>query len=263
MVGKIVKETHLPARQEHEVLGRVEQVSAPLEGLTTGISADGIIIVLVIGIVMMFFGFLIVALMPQQLANFSSCLSRHQVKCYLLGLLFLLLQPVVLTLCVITLIGIVLIPFVPMLYLAAMLMGLVSFGAAVGGYVMNRLQSNARGHQVRTLLGEFLLMVLWFAVVLLMSGANPVQRGLGIALLVIAIVITSYPLLTGIGAALLTRFGTRQYVSYTERRPEDNVPPAPAPPPLYDPPPVTTPSGPVMPPPPPPPDDSGSSTQQS
>ncbi len=258
-----VEAPEVVVKEGGEVLGRIEEIGAPLEGITEGISADGLVVVLVLGLVVIFFGFLIVALMPRQLANFSSCLVRHRVKCYLLGFLFLLMMPFVIVLCVITLVGIVVIPFVPMLYLGAMLMGLVSFGAVVGSAVMSRLQPGGQGAQVKTLLGEFLLMVLWLLVVLMMSAANPVQRGLGIALLVISIVITSYPLLTGIGAALLTRFGHRQYVSFTERRPDIDVPPAPAPPPLYDPPPIVTP-GPT---PPPPPlhdrDESGPPSQQS
>lgn len=246
------------------VLGNTTETTSPfeLESLRGLISADAIGVMAVLGIVLIFFGFLVVALMPTQLGRITACICKNKVKCYLLGFLFLILKPVVLVLCIITLVGIILVPFIPLVYAAADLLGLVAFGSVIGGLFAARFLGGRKGLQVNTLIGEMLLVLLWVVTFALMSSASGLLQGLGIAALVISIIVTTFPLFTGIGAAILTRFGTRDYETWKQRRPDEGAPPAPAPPPLraeessFD-------SGPYPPPPPPVPPGPRPPTQQS
>ncbi|HQL24504.1 MAG TPA: hypothetical protein PKY95_08815, partial [candidate division Zixibacteria bacterium] len=130
---------------------------------------------------------------------------------------------------------------VPLVYAGAIGMGFVSFGGTIGGWVLRRLTGARQGTQLRTALGTLLLALLWLLVIVLLGGGNAFLLGLGYALLAAAIPVTSFPVFAGIGGAILTRFGFRDYVSWKERKPADTGPPAPAPPPLHEPPPIITP----------------------
>jgi len=273
--GQVDGDIEAPAiivKEGGEVLGKMFESGAPLDidDIAGTISADGIVIVLSFTLVVLFFGFLIVVLMPRQLGNFSACLTDHRVKCYALGLLLIFLMPVVVILCIITLVGLLVVPLVPMVYAAAMLLGVVAFGGVLGRTFSVRFLGSARGLQFETFVGVSLLMMLWMVVAALLTPNSPIANGLGIAALVIAIIVTTYPICTGVGAGLLTRFGHRPYVSFDQRHQDDGPPPAPAPPPLHQPPPIIppaplTPEPPTPPQPEPPPRNdpgTGSSSQQ-
>jgi hypothetical protein len=79
-------------------------------------------------------------------------------------------------------------------------------------------------------------MAVWALVALIMGsdyGDSSGYHGMGVFLLVISILGTTYPFLTGIGAAVLTRFGFRPYVSRSETQTTvDQAAPEPAPPPI-------------------------------
>lgn len=237
-----------------EVLGRVTETGAPLDigDLREAISVGSIVSVTAITLVLMFIGFLTVAVIPKPLDRFGACIAGHRVRCYALGFLFVVLLPVVIILCIITIVGILLAPFVPLIYLAAMALGFIAFAGEIGQWAMGKLARRSTSVQISTFFGLALLALLWLTVIMLLSSdGSSLLLGLGYALLVAAIGITSYPVFTGVGGALLTRFGIRDYVSWRERHVPDEVPPAPAPPPLQEPPPLLTPR-PLSPPPLPP-----------
>ena len=227
------------------VLGEIREESTIPD--TPGAPADGIAVIIVFTVLLMFFGFIVNAVMPTQIDRFVGCQVSHPVKCYLVGFLFWLLMPLILTLCVITIVGIILVPFVPMIYAAAAVLGIVAFAGLVGRVVLKRTTGSMRGLQISNLAGLFVIFLAWMITALLLTADSAGLRGLGIAALVLAILGTSFPVMTGVGSALLTRFGARDYVSWKDRRPADKTPPAPAPPPLHEPPPIITP-GPVPPP---------------
>lgn len=235
------------------VRGEVRETENPLDPsqYTEAISVDAIVAVTAIAVLMMFAGFLVVAVIPKQLAHVTACIAGYKTRSYAVGLLLIFLLPVIVALFVITIVGIVFTPILPILYLAAVAFGFIAFAGMLGSRVLRVFLRAETGLQLRTFAGMGLLALLWFLVIMLVGDSNSFIYGLGIALLVITIALTSFPICAGVGASFLTRFGRREYVSWRERRPPDLVPPAPAPPPLHTPPPVSAP-GPVVPPPIPP-----------
>jgi len=225
------------------VSGTVRETGGPLdvESLTRAVSVDALVLATAPACGLLFFGFLVLAVAPRQAGRIDACITGHRVRTCALGFLFSLLLPVIIALFIITLVGILVVPFVPLVYAGAIGMGFVSFGGTIGGWVLRRLTGARQGTQLRTALGTLLLALLWLLVIVLLGGGNAFLLGLGYALLAAAIPVTSFPVFAGIGGAILTRFGFRDYVSWKERKPADTGPPAPAPPPLHEPPPIITP----------------------
>jgi hypothetical protein len=96
---------------------------------------------------------------------------------------------------------------------------------------------------VESMIGMLALIALWYVTAILLGASNPVSEGFGIASLVIAIIVTAYPLLAGVGALVLTRAGFREYEAWRERqRRTGDETGMPAPPPIPE-----TPSPPPMP----------------
>ncbi len=218
------------------VLGQlVEEGSViDIEDFTPTFSPNGIIVVLSSTVFLLFLSFLIVALMPRQIDNCQSCCQSNPVKTYFLGFLFVFLLPVVMAVLSITIVGVVVVPFVPLLYLFAMILGIVSFGNRIGGRIFSKYLGGRRHISFQAMLGILVLMALWLAVAILLGAADSTSQGLGIALLVISILIWTVPVLSGIGAALLTRFGFRKHLPWSERQRQKEEPaaPTPAPPPI-------------------------------
>jgi len=232
-------------REGAVVLGKVREVGSPLEleDITKSFSADGLIVVLSFTAFLLVFSFLTVSLLPRQMRNFDHCLSRHKVKSYLWGLLFLVLMPAILLLVMITVVGLIVVPFVPLVYLIAFGLGIVAFGNMLGRQFSLRYFGGEKGMLLQSTLGIVLLMSLWFVVAVLLGAGDDVSQGFGIFFLVVSILLTSFPILAGVGAAVLTRFGFKEYRLFTDSQQQPGAPmaPAPSPPPIPEGPSLTTP----------------------
>ncbi len=226
------------------ILGEFREVGSPLEleDLTKSFSADGLIVVLSFTGFLLVFSFLTVSLMPRQIRNFDRCLAGHKLKSYLLGLLFVLLMPLILMLVMITVVGLVVVPLVPLVYLVAFGLGTVVFGNILGRQFSLRYFGGEKGMLVQSMLGIVLLMSLWLIVAVLLGASNDVSQGFGVFFLVVSVLLTSFPILAGLGAAVLTRFGFREYRRFAggQGQPDAPMAPAPAPPPIPEAPPITT-----------------------
>lgn len=208
-----------------------------------GVSPDGLIVVASLTLLFLFAGFLVVTLMPRQIGNFHACIQSNRVKTFLIGLFFILAMPLVMILLTITIVGVVLLPVVPFVYLLAMIMGVISFGDSIGQFISQKLMGTGKSLLFRTTVGVLVFMAIWFATAILLGSAFAGAKGLGIALLVVSIVISAYPVCVGTGSALLTRFGFRAYAAWAQRKPSGAGPaPTPAPPPIPKTPPEPTPS---------------------
>lgn len=225
------------------VLGERREVGSPLEleDITKSFSADGLIVVLSFTAFLLVFSFLTVSLMPRQMRNFDHCLSRHKLKSYFLGLLFLVLMPVILLLVMITIVGLLVVPLVPLVYLIAFGLGIVVFGNILGRQFSLRYFGGEKSMLLQSMLGIVLLMSLWFVVAVLLGAGDDVSQGFGIFFLVVSILLTSFPILAGVGAAVLTRFGFKEYRLFTGGQQQPEAPMAPAPPPIPEGPSLTTP----------------------
>lgn len=203
-------------------------------------SSAGIILLIVFTLVFVFFGFLVVTLMPRQMENFTACVEHSRLKMYFTGLFFVLLMPFVLLLVAITIVGIVLLPIVVLAYVLAMVFGVIAFGSAIGRTISQKFVVRQIGPLLTAMTGIFGFMALWFLTAALLSSSSKVIEGFGIFALVVSIGVSSYPIFTGVGASIMTRFGFRSYVGWKDR-PRPGAGLAPAPPPIPKAPPEPTP----------------------
>jgi hypothetical protein len=217
------------------VLGR-QTISDKLvfpESLRTSFETVGLWVVFGFSLFFLLCAFLYVTLMPRQLEHFTQCIVRYPVKSSAVGLLFVVGLPVVMVLLAITLVGIIAIPFLPFVYVFAITLGVVTFGRLIGAQVARRALGISMSPLVETAIGLILFMALWTVVAVLMGSSGDVAYGFGVFALVVSIIISCFPVCSGIGAALLTRFGFRPHVSLRDRiAAEQAAVPAPAPPPI-------------------------------
>jgi len=204
------------------------------KGIPAMFSFDGIIVVVSLIICFLFFGFLIISLMPRQLQNFNQCFYGQKVKTYFIGFFFIMLMGVIILIVTITIVGIILIPFIPFLYLFAIIMGVVSFGNGIGKVISRQWASDEKGIMWQSFLGILVFMSLWLLVAVLLGASNKISEGFGIFFLVLAIIISTYPVCSGVGAAVLTRFGFKPCTTWEDKgQVGKNSPiPTPAPPPI-------------------------------
>lgn len=234
-----IKAPYIEVKEGGEVLG--EQIIIepyqipPIDIVISPFSTDGIWVVFVFTLAFLLVAFLAVSLAPRQLANISECISEHKVKTYFTGLLFILLLPVIIALLAITIVGIVAIALLPLSILVALVMGMAVSGRMLARSVLSDLFGQRQSLMFQSLFGVLVFMILWTAVAVLMGSGegNGVAYGFGIFMLVVSIVVTTYPLLAGVGAAVLTRFGFKRYVSFGDQLTDrGDSAPAPAPPPI-------------------------------
>ena len=220
------------------VLGSQEQVD-PLEFtgevLRRPFSVDGVIIVCCFLVFLIVAAFLILSLFPRQQEAFEQAMFEFKGKSFLLGLLSIFLIWLPVGLLAITIVGIILIPFVPFAYIAAITIGLVSAARRFGSMTMKRITGDKHSGMFESFVGIGALMALWMLVAVLLGSGDDgsVSFGFGIFALVVAIIVSLFPICMGLGAALLTRMGTRQYRQ--KERPDwmrGTGAPAPAPPPI-------------------------------
>jgi hypothetical protein len=231
-----VEAPEVVVKEGGEVGGRIIEGGSTIDirDIAPSFSPDGIIIVLSLTAFLFLATFLIVSLMPRQLENFYLCYRESPVKTFFLGLLFIFLLPVLVAVLVVTIIGIPLTLLVPFAYLLAIILGVVSFGNQIGEHIARRYFGGIDHPTLQSLLGVLMLMLLWLVVAILMGSGEAVSQGFGIFFLVVATMISTVPVCCGVGTALLTRYGLRKYVVWSDRRyrrAETGVP-TPAPPPI-------------------------------
>lgn len=224
------------------VLG--EQKTSPLSSdyLTLSYTPDGIWIVLGLYLLLLFVAFVYSVLAPRQLERIDQCMTQYRGKTFAMGVLLLLLFGPILGILAITIVGLILVILAPFAYLVAMSLGLILFGNSIARKTIFRLTGTPARGFLLSFAGSSLACALWLVVALLMGSANEVTYGFGVAALVLAILTTLYPVCCGLGAAFLTRFGFRQYISFRDRQTTGEPgAPTPAPPPIPKAPPTVSP----------------------
>jgi hypothetical protein len=228
------------------VLGTISETSNPMSVLHD-ISTQYMWVVLGILGFWLIFTFVLVSLAPHQFRNIQSCVSSYQLRSFLLGLLLLLLMGPAMAVFAVTIIGLVVTIAIPFAYLLAMSLGVITFGNRLINRLMLRLFGRKQSLMFQSLVGVSLFAGVWLLVVNLLASNDPTTNNVGMILLVVVTVGSLYPVCTGLGAAFLTRFGFRPYISYRDRQAEKpSAPPVPPPipkaPPVVGPPPTPPPS---------------------
>lgn len=221
------------------VLGKVIETPAyeiPVDVIKSGVSMAGMWVVFGFALASLLVAFLALSLAPVRMATMNECIAGQPVKSALMGFMFVFLLPVIILLVCLTVVGLLVVWMVPLAYFAAFTVGMCSTGYLVSVAVMRRLGRPRPGTWLGSLLGVTFFMGLWALTALTLGVGNEQwsgSEGTGVLLLVISILVTCYPLLAGIGAAVMTRFGSRPYVRRKSVFARSTEPaPAPAPPPI-------------------------------
>ena len=168
-----------------------ETLTAALSSEWEGWSWIFAIISLSIFLVILVLALLIVALLPKPVRIVSEAISENTFKVVLCGLLGLVLIAPLALLLTISVVGIALIPLEVIIVVCSVLLGFIAVGQLIGRKVLHLLKRPNPGMVRETFWG---LIILWFI------GWIPY---IGWMVKAVAIVV-------GLGATLITRFGTHQ-----------------------------------------------------
>ena len=220
------------------VLGEIIEATMPLdiETFTPGFGHKFLLVMSIITAVFLFFGFLIFTLMPGQVATMQSCILKYQGRSAGLGFILILTMPVIATLLGITIVGAVLIPFLPLVYLAAIILGIMTFGKLLCSKIYKQTIYNKSASLFIGVIGILIVMIPWLITGALWPSSDNIAGVLSVFGLVFSILGSIYPVFSGVGAAFLTRFGFREYPA-GPKKPQFRTKPAahqPAPPPIPD-----------------------------
>lgn len=223
------------------VYGNIIESKVPLniDDFTADFSHEFLLVMSIITASFLFAGFIILALMPRQLTNIERCIIDHKGRSFFLGLLILLVMPALMTLLAITIVGAVLIPLVPFIYVWAIVLGIAATGRGIIKSILAKFLHLQAGHIFLGLAGILLFMTPWLLAGALMGTEGGASYGFGVFFLVFSIVTMIFPVFAGVGAAFLTRFGYRPYTSAVQFGPKPKgqppTPPiVPVPPPIPD-----------------------------
>ncbi len=185
--------------------------------------------------------FVVSTLMPTAMNNLTNCVRRYPGRTHAVGMLILLTAPILALVALVTIVGVLLVPFIPLLYLFALILGIIVMGRRIGEAILGWILGQSPRPIVAAYFGVSVYLSFWWGTWALQSATGPLGTAFGIASLIVMTTVSIHPLLTGIGASVLTRlFGRRPFVSFTDRQFEDREQvPAPAPPPLPESPPIS------------------------
>lgn len=148
---------------------------------------------------------LIVTFLPSPTERLETTATKSFWRCFLIGLLgWVLIGPAMIFLAV-SVVGIILIPFAIMAIIAAFFFGVAGLSLLVGNLFFSRFKSHKVHPVAASAMGIFLIYVLSLLAALL--GLVLVPAGIGVGVLGKIAIWVAWT--TGLGAVILTRFGTR------------------------------------------------------
>ena len=233
-----IKASRVVKKDGSVILGEITETTMPLdiETFTPGFGHKFLLVMSIITAAFLLFGFLIYTLMPRQVATMQTCLLNHKGRSAGLGLIFILSMPAIAVLLGITIVGSVLIPLLPMAYLAAIILGLMTFGKLLFSKIYKQTIYNKSSGLFIGVIGILIVMIPWLVTGALWPSTDNVAVVLSVFGLVFSIMGSIYPVFSGVGAAFLTRFGFREYAAGPKKvrfaeKPDTHKP---APPPIPD-----------------------------
>ncbi len=213
--------------------GDIVEKASPLDiDFGAPFSAVGIVVVSSFTAFLLISGVLLIIVAPRHVNNFCACFECCKIKAFFLGFLLWLLLPPLIVLVAITIVGIPLTPLVPLAYVLTAVLGMVAFGNMIGRSFARRFLGGEKSRLFQTTVGILLVMSLWFVSAILLGSSGATAEGFGVFFLILAILLTAFPVSSGVGAAFLTRFGVREYLDWKDRAKSAAEPPPPAPPPI-------------------------------
>ncbi|MCX6826965.1 MAG: polymer-forming cytoskeletal protein [candidate division Zixibacteria bacterium] len=222
------------------IRGRRHETSLPQMAeihLFEKISYGGLIVNAIILTILIFCGFLAVAIIPKPTFRIKYCIQTRFFRSFFVGFIsWILLIPLFALLCL-TIIGIpIAILVMPLGLILGVILGSVGLGQLVGERFNQFLGGRFNSQILQAIVGITILYLLWIIVSLLGLSKSGLYQGLSISFMVLAIIIWSVGGTAGLGAVILTRFGSRSYDKIKNLSFEAGAlppsPPPPTPPPL-------------------------------
>jgi hypothetical protein len=181
-------------------------------------------------------GLLAVAIAPQPIERIKTCLQVSFAKSFFVGFLIWIAYGPFFGLLCLTIIGIpVAVLALPLITLLAVILAIVGISQWTGEKFSNVFGGSFSSRLGRTILGILILESLWILFSLFYASSSTAAQGLSTAFLVVSIVVWSIGLTAGMGAILLTRFGSRdckKMIDDVDQKEYMAPPPPPTPPPL-------------------------------
>jgi len=173
-------------------------------------SYTGLVVNLIIFAVLLFSGFLSVAIAPRPINRMHLCLDIHFFKSLLTGFIaWVLLGPAFALLCL-TIIGIPAAVFIlPLAVILAMVMGSLALAQLVGERIDNFLGARYKSQLLHLVAGLIILYFSWILMSVFNIAPTSMSETLGTLFMVLAIIIWSIGVTAGIGAVIITRYGSR------------------------------------------------------
>ena len=220
------------------ILGEITETTMPLDidTFTPGFGHKLLLVMAIITAFFLFFGFLILTLMPKQVSTIQTCILKYKARSAALGFVLILTMPAIAVLLGITIVGAVLIPLLPLVYLAAIIVGTMTIGKLVFSRFYKQSTHNKSVDLFVGLVGIIIVMIPWLVAGALWPSTGDIAVVLGVFGLVISILGSIFPVFSGVGSAFLTRFGFREYTAGPKKPRFAEKPAAhqPAPPPIPD-----------------------------
>jgi hypothetical protein len=191
---------------------------------------------LVIFGILVFAGFMAVAIMPRSLDRIRDCLKARFSKSFAVGFIgWFLFAPVFALLCL-TIIGIPVAVFIlPLALILAVILGSLGLGQFVGEQIDNFLGNRYHSQLLHLIAGLVILYFAWIVMSIFKIGSSAFGEAISIIFLVLAILIWAIGATAGLGAVIITRYGSRDCekfkISVTINHAQ-SPPPPPTPPPL-------------------------------
>ncbi len=217
-------ETDLPQIPEFQFLEKTSYTQLLISG--------GLFLLFVLGTL------LAAAIVPNQIDRLKVCVQTGPVKSFFAGLLvWILLTPAMALLCL-TIIGIpIAVIIVPIGLIIGVVLGVLGCSQLVGEKARTWFSFAYESQLMRMLVGLAMLSLLWLLAGLLKIPPSSVSRGFADFFTAIAWIIWGIVATMGIGAIMMTRFGSRDCRKVMmDRWQQIKVEPSPAPPPPSPPP---------------------------
>jgi hypothetical protein len=172
---------------------------------------------LIIFISLLILGLIAVAIVPRPIDRIKVCLETGGIKAFFVGFAgWFALGPVFGILCL-TIIGIPVAVFVlPVGLIVGILLGIVGAGQLVGQLADKYFPGTFNSQVKRIIIGLTVTYAFWLIMALFMAFPRGVTGGISTLFLVLAIIIWSIIVTAGLGAVVLTRFGSRQCRRFQE-----------------------------------------------
>jgi Polymer-forming cytoskeletal len=190
-----------------------------------------------LAVLLILVAFISLSVAPDAVSRASQAISSHTWTTIWVGFLSLLFLPIALSLLIVTFVGIPVAIVVALATPVALLVGIVAYSQFSGRTALAAYGEEGATRLRNIIVGILIIIGLWTLAFALQASRADFLSGIGVFLIIIAIIFSAVAVFSGIGGVVLTRFGKKEYTP----KPHSHgygYPPPPSPPPTPQPPPM-------------------------